>query len=195
MFVEALESILEDHCTSAVVRSIEAGGSAAALQAAIADAGFLELLADEADGGAGLTMQELYPVVALCGSHAVPLPVVQTLAARLLALNQAELPDGMVTFAPALSVVDGGGLHCPLVPFAVTSDHVIAPNDDTLWLLPVAEARRIASGVHGSLAATLQWDADAGKALPSALRGKSLQALGAVLHAGLLAGAMKRVFR
>ena len=54
MFAEAIEQILKLECTPAVVRAIEAGGSPAALWAGIADAGFLDLLATEENGGAGL---------------------------------------------------------------------------------------------------------------------------------------------
>ena len=68
MFAQAIEDILKDHCTPQVVRAIEAGGSADALHAAIADAGFLELLAAQADDGAGATMQDLFPVALLCGA-------------------------------------------------------------------------------------------------------------------------------
>ena len=69
MFAQAIESIFKDHCTPQTVRSIEAGASADALYAAIADAGFLELLAAEADRGAGATMQELFPVLSRSEAH------------------------------------------------------------------------------------------------------------------------------
>ena len=74
MYTQAFEAILKEHSTPAAVRSIELGGSAATLKVAITDSGFLELLADEANGGAGATLGDLYPLVALCGFHAVPLP-------------------------------------------------------------------------------------------------------------------------
>jgi len=193
MFAQAIEDILKDHCTPQVVRAIEAGGSADALHAAIADAGFLELLAAQADGGAGATMHDLFPVVALCGAWAVPLPLAQTLAARLLARHHADLPPGALSFAPAL-VERGGELVCPQVPCARVAAHVIAAKGDALWLLPVANARMDGDGVPGSLAATLRWDASQGVPLQSDMPASSLAALGAVLHAALLAGACKRVF-
>ena len=47
MFAQAIEDILQDQCTPAVVRAIEAGGSPLKLWQAIEGAGFLELLASE----------------------------------------------------------------------------------------------------------------------------------------------------
>ena len=192
MFAQAMESILKDHCTPQTVRSIEAGASADALYAAIADAGFLELLAAEADGGAGATMQELFPVLSLCGAYAVPLPLAQTLAARLLASTHADLPSGAITIALAL-VERGGDLVCPQVPCARVAAHVIAAKGNALWLLPVATAR-VDAIVPGSLAATLRWSMSDGVQLRSAMPASSLAALGAVLHAAMLSGACKRVF-
>jgi acyl-CoA dehydrogenase len=64
MFAEAIEDILRDQCTPAVVRSIEGGGSPSSLWSAFSEAGFLDLLKSEAEGGAELPLTELYPIVA-----------------------------------------------------------------------------------------------------------------------------------
>ena len=45
MFTEAIEAILVDQCTPAAIRAIENGGSANALWGALAESGFLELMA------------------------------------------------------------------------------------------------------------------------------------------------------
>ena len=58
MFAQAIEDILQDQCTPAVVRAIEAGGSPLKLWQALQGAGFLELLASEDAGGAGLPLCE-----------------------------------------------------------------------------------------------------------------------------------------
>lgn len=193
MFAPAVEAILKDQCAPQAVRAIEAGGDAAPLTDAIAQAGFFELLADEGDGGAALPMSQLYPVIALCGAYAVPLPVAQTIATRLLVRRHADLPAGTITFAPLLLPAEGGGFSAPQVPCAGVADHVIGSRDSELWLLPVAQASVTPTGVHASLAASLQWKRDGGRRLETA-GSIDLAALGAVLHAGLLAGAMKRVF-
>ena len=51
MYAQAIEQILKDHCSPTAVREVESGGSPQALRDAIADAGFLELLASEENGG------------------------------------------------------------------------------------------------------------------------------------------------
>lgn len=192
MFAEAIEEILNDQCTPAVVRAIEAGESPAALWAAIADAGFLELLAPESDGGAGLSLAELFPILTTLGRHAMPLPLAQSITARAL-LPQASLPSGMLTLAPAVRRLHDGRLACPLTPFGVVADHVLANDGGTLLVLPCASALRTPTGVHGSLCATLTWqDGAQSTRIPDA--GAALPAFGAALHAALMAGAMQRVF-
>ena len=67
MFVEAIETLLNDRCTPAAVRAIETCASPESLWRAIAEAGFLELLRPEGEDGAGLPLSELYVVVAGSG--------------------------------------------------------------------------------------------------------------------------------
>lgn len=193
MFAEAIEDILRDRCTPAVVREIEAGGAPAALWEAFAGAGFLDLLLPEEEGGAGLPLPELYPVLALFGRHAVPLPVGQAIVARGLAGAGVELPAGLLTLAPSLRREGGGGLSCPLVPFGAIAGHVLANDGGRLLLLDAACARRQPTRVHHSQLATLSWN-DAAAARELAGDGEALPALAAALHAALLAGAMSRVF-
>ena len=157
MFVEAIEAILKDQCTPAFVRKVEAGAPAAPLWDALADAGFLELLAPEAAGGAGLTPAEAFPVFTALGRHAVPAPVAQSLAARaLLAPHGVAVPAGMVTLAPALRA-EGEGGYCAQTPFGMLAGHVLADAGSDLVLLDCAAAERVAAGVHGSQCATLRW--------------------------------------
>jgi alkylation response protein AidB-like acyl-CoA dehydrogenase len=71
---------------------------------------------------------------------------------------------------------------------------VIAASGDALVLLSIGEAHQCPSGVHGSLASSLRWPAGSGRVLEGAGRAGDLAPIGALLHAGLLAGAMKRCF-
>jgi acyl-CoA dehydrogenase len=194
MFAEAIASILSEQCTPTVVRAIEGGASPQPLAAAIADAGFHELMATETQGGGGAGWREFFDVVTLCGSYAVPLPLVQTLGARAIASNPQDLPAGLITFAPSLAHGLDGSLHALNVPAARTASHVIAADGETLVLLSVSDANRLPSGVHGSMSASLCWKEGAGKPLPTQVDPVQFQALGALLHAGLLAGAAKRSF-
>jgi acyl-CoA dehydrogenase len=194
MFAQAIESILTDECTPAGVRAIERGGSPAALAAAFEEAGFYGLLAPEEQGGGGAGWPDFHGVVELCGGYAVPIPLVQTMAARLLVSGPEELPAGLITFAPALSRAADGSLHAQLVPAGRVADHVIGAIGGALVLLPAAEGQQVPTGVHGQLAASFCWAKDAGRPLRGAVPAADLQPLSALLHAGLLAGAMKRVF-
>jgi acyl-CoA dehydrogenase len=63
MFLEALEKILGDNCTSAAVRNIESGASPDALWQPIEEAGFLDLLLQEEQGGADLPLTELFSIL------------------------------------------------------------------------------------------------------------------------------------
>jgi alkylation response protein AidB-like acyl-CoA dehydrogenase len=192
MFAEAIEALLRDHCTPAAVRAIEAGGSPAALWQAFEEGGYLQLLAPEAQGGAGLPLPQCFAIVELLGRYAVPVPLAQAIAARALVPDGAELPAGLLTLAPALRR-EGGALHCPLVPFGAHADHLLAADGDELVLLRCADAARTPTGVHGSLTASLTWrDAAALQRIGGAA--DALQPWAAALHAALLAGAMAAAF-
>lgn len=193
MFAEAIEDILRDQCTPAVVRAIEAGGSPAPLWEAIAGAGFLDLLLGEEEGGAGLPLPELYTVVSHFGRYAVPLPVVQSIAARALVAREAHLPDGSITLAPALRREPDGALRCPLVPYGAIAQYVLAADDGDLLLLRCESAQRSGTGILHSQLATLMWRDDRG-AERIAGDGSALAPFAAALHAALLAGAMSKVF-
>ncbi|WP_114971379.1 acyl-CoA dehydrogenase family protein [Rhodoferax ferrireducens] len=193
MFAQAIENILQDQCTPAVVRAIEAGGPTAALWQAVEGAGFLELLASEAAGGAGLALAELFPILRSFGRYTVPVPVAQTIVARALLGSQCAMPSGMITLAAALQRETGGAIVCPLTPYGQVADFVLARDGDALLLLPAASAQCETTGVYGSLTASLRWpDERIATRVPGA--GPLLPAFAAALHAALLSGAMTRVF-
>ena len=193
MFAEAIEDILRDHCTPATVRTIEAGGSPAALWEALAGAGFLDLLLPEDAGGAGLPLAELFPVLAHFGRYAVPLPIGQAIVARALVAPGVALSPGLLTLAPALRRGPDGTITCPLVPFGGIADQVLVADGDSLLLLPCAQARRVPTGIPHSQLATLAWRDDRA-AERIAGDAAALAPTAAALHAALLAGAMTRVF-
>ncbi|SMP78969.1 acyl-CoA dehydrogenase [Noviherbaspirillum suwonense] len=191
MFAEAIEQILKLKCTPAAVRAIEAGGAPTALWTAIADAGFLEMLTPEAAGGAGLPLAELYQVLVTLARYGMPVPLAQSIAARAL-MQGAEAPAGMITLAPALRITSAG-MTCPLVPFGALAEHVLAADGEDLLLLPGDCAVRTATGVRGSLVATLAWKTGQ-ETLRLPGQGGAVAVFGAALHAALLAGAMHKVF-
>lgn len=193
MFAQAIEDILQDQCTPAVVRAIEAGGSPLKLWQALQGAGFLELLASEDAGGAGLPLADLFPILCSFGRYTVPVPVAQTIVARALLGSQFAMPSGMITLGAALRREAGGAIVCSFTPYGMLADFVLAQDGDALLLLHCAAAQREASGVHGSLTATLRWsDARVATHVPGA--GPLLPTFAAALHAAVLSGAMTRVF-
>lgn len=193
MFAEAIEHILRDACTPAHVRDIEAGASPAALWNALAEAGFLELMTPETQGGAGLPLDELFAVLVHFGRYAVPVPVAQAIAARALVVPGTTLPGGLLSLAPALTRDASGTLRCPLVPFGAIAEHVLAADGDQLLLLPSADAQRVPAGIAHSQLATLSWSNDRSAERISG-DAAALAPTAAALHAALLAGAMNRVF-
>jgi len=195
MFVEAIEAILDDRCTPQVVRAIEGGASPAPLWNAISESGFLELLTPEARGGAGLSLDALFPVIECLGRYAVPVPVAQSIFARaVLWSSGVAVPQGMMTFAAAYQPSGDGHMQCALTPYGSIADAVLSDQEGDLVLLSCAQARREPSGVHGSQCATLRWDRGVEPVARIAGGARVLHACGAVVHAALLAGAMSRVF-
>jgi alkylation response protein AidB-like acyl-CoA dehydrogenase len=195
MFAEAIEDILTRYCTTEHVRQIEGGASSRPLAQAIADAGFHELLAAEEDGGGDAGWRDFHDIVVLCGAYALPLPLPQTMAVRALSSNHGDVPAGLITIAPLLCRDGDGGVTAAATPYARSADHVIGWLDDRLVVLAVEGAHLTPTGVHGSMTASLRWaDAGALRPLPSNVSAQGLQAIAALLHAGLIAGAMKRAF-
>ena len=194
MFTEAVENILRDLATPAAIRGIEHGGDARPLWTAFADSGFLELMTSEDHGGAGLSLQAMAPIFMRFGLYALPLPAAQSIAARvLLECSAHAVPEGMITLAGHCVRGADGTISAPLVPYGMLADHVLANLDGITVLLDAAYAQRVASGVHGSLVATLTWARDRASA-PLDPRGEDVQNFSAAIHAAALAGAMNRVF-
>ena len=192
MFTEAIEAILSDQCTPAAIRAIENGGTTAPLWGALADNGFLELMASEAAGGAGLDLEAIFPIFVAFGRHAVPVPAGQSIAARAL-LRHAAGPKGMITLAGHGRREADGSLSAANVAFGIIADHALADVDGALVLLDCAKADRTATGVRGSQAASLHW-APGSVPAPVGDNGREVAVFSAALHAAAIAGAMERMF-
>ncbi len=192
MFTEAIEAILVDQCTPAAIRAIENGGPPTALWGALAESGFLELMGSEEAGGAGLALDAVFPIFVALGRHAVPVPAAQSIAARAL-LGSVAAPQGMVALAGHARRGADGSVSAGQVPFGAIADHVLANIDGQLVLLACAGAQRTATGIRGSLAASLRWAADAIGA-PVGDNGAQVAVFSAALHAAAIAGAMERLF-
>ncbi|MDM0070602.1 acyl-CoA dehydrogenase family protein [Variovorax sp. J31P207] len=192
LLTDTLQQLLKDQCTPKLVRDVEAGQPPAAFWAQLEESGFADALVPEAQGGAGLALATVFPLLELCGSFAVPVPLAHTMLARAL-LAQADVapPAGSIALAP-VAARDGAVLRCPLVAFGRVADWVLARVDGSSVLLPVAQAR-LAPGVF-PLDATLAWD-EADFAQARRVPGShDLETLSACCAAAELSGALMSVF-
>ncbi|MBL8363306.1 MAG: acyl-CoA dehydrogenase [Rubrivivax sp.] len=193
LHAEALQRLLQDRCPPALVRAIEAGASPAALWADVESSGHADALVAEERGGAGLALEEAYPLLELCGRLALPVPLAATLLGRAL-LDRAGVavpPGAGLTIAHA-ATLDAGGLHAPQVPFGRVAGHVLVQADGAVLLLPAAAAQA-GPGVF-PLDATLAWPH---AVLRDAVRvpgDHDLLVLQACAASALLAGALRAAF-
>lgn len=193
MFTEAIEKILTDLCTPALVRAVEHGDDATALWRSLEDGGFLELLTPEAADGAGLSLDALFPILLAFGRHALPVPAAQSIAARALLRDCPQRPPaGMLTLAGTAWRQADGGLCAPHVAYGLLADFALVNLGGELLLLDCRQARREPDGVHASQSATLYWPKETVGTV-AGCNGEEVRAFSAAIHAAVMAGAMERV--
>jgi acyl-CoA dehydrogenase len=192
LFTDALRQLLADQCTPQLVRDIEGGQSAAPLWKQLEESGFADALVRETQGGAGLSLTDVFPLFELCGFYAVPVPLAETMLARaLLADAGVERPLGSITFAHAAKSADGR-IRCALVPSGRVADWALVTHGSDCLLLPVAQAENLPAVFP--LDASLQWPAAGGQAAQRVPGEHDLHTLQACIHAAQLAGALMNVF-
>jgi len=197
---EAFDRLLTDISTPQVVREIEAGGSVQNLWQQVIESGFADAMISEKSGGAGLEMGEAFSLFFLCGRHALPIPLAQTMVARrMCALNGVDVPDGTVAIAPMPVSSAPDTIDCRNVPFGKIAQWVLVshagPSDAQKdMLLPVSDAIRTDTGVVGSLQAHLCWK----NAPPSGVVFNNTAPwleIAATVTAAMMAGAMDAVLQ
>lgn len=198
MFADAARDVLADQCTPQVVRAIEAGGRGAAATTALWQqleaTGLADALLSEDDGGAGLGLTQVFGVLEQCGAYALPLPLGETLVARVL-LAQAGVarPAGSIALARGERLGDGG-VRCALVRTGQVAQSVLVQAGGEWRLLGTEGAQ--ASPQALALDAARAWSATQVQAAPvvavdAALEVRTLQA---AVVAPQMAGALKAVF-
>jgi acyl-CoA dehydrogenase len=192
LFTDALRQLLAGQCTLQLVREIEAGRSAAPFWSQLEESGFADAMVGEAQGGAGLNLRDAFPLLELCGSFAVPVPLAETMLARaLLADAGLDRPLGSITFGQGGTAPEGH-VRCGLVSGGRVADWALVAQAGECLLLPVPAAEVTAAVFP--LDAGLQWapaDVQAAQRVPGGL---DLQTVQACTHAAQLAGAMMNVF-
>ena len=180
-YSEALEAVLRDHCTPAVVRQIESGDDGAGLWRALDESGFADSLLPEA----GLGLADVAPMLFVMGRYALPLPLAQTMFARAV-LQAAGIP---VPAGPiALASFDGA--QRAHVSCGATAKWFLVQDDTHATLLQRDAADVCPTGVQGDLTVSIGHTSAQRFPLPAGV----LRTLGACLHAVQMAGAMLRVF-
>ncbi|MFI8964612.1 acyl-CoA dehydrogenase family protein [Streptomyces sp. NPDC053493] len=196
-FARSLDAMLTAAGTPAAVRAWAAGDPAPgrAVWARLGEAGVFALAAPEAYEGVGPLPVELAHAFLAAGRHAVPGPLVETVAATALLAELAERGEE----EPAKRLLPGlvaGGTAATLAmdtvsPYALDADGadlVLAVTGDELWLAPghgevrvsADPARRLARPAPGGelLAAGPAVRAAAGRARRWALLATAAQSLG-----------------
>lgn len=203
-FHNALDRLLTGISTPIVVRAVDAGGAPLQLWQQIIDSGFADALVAENRGGAGLGLADAFHLFFLCGRHALPVPLAQTMIARrICAAGGMRIPEGPVALSPPPVVANDQSIECRNVPFGKVAQWVIVPHADAgegadacaarpAWLLPVSAATRGDSAIHGSLLAHFKWRNPGGDA---ALISDPMpwMEIGGLITAALMAGAMDYV--
>lgn len=164
--IDPFRRLVDHACPPATARAIEGGADWRPPWRAFAESGFLDALVAEDAGGAGLTLADAAPLIALVGAHAVPLPVGETMIARAL-LSRAGMaaPDGPIVLAT-------GALPTPL---ALVATHALTGAAEALRLVALDDLA--ATGICHDLDAIVR-AATAG-----------LRPIAAVVRALLIAGA------
>ena len=195
---DSFDRLLSDISTPQVVREIEAGGSAQKLWQQIIESGFADAMIGEQSGGAGLGLNDAFPLFFLCGRHALPMPLAQSMVARsICALSGVAIPDEPIAIAPMPVTNSGDTIDCRNVPFGKLAQWVLVshtgPSDtQTRLLLPVSETSRTETGVNDSLQAHLLWKDPLSSGVVLNDTGPWLEVAAAVT-AALMAGAMDTI--
>lgn len=197
MLTEALERMFREKATPAIIRSIVAGESTAALWTEIESSGFLDLLLPEHKGGAGVSLSDAFASFLLAGQYALPLPFVQTVTARgWLDAQGCDIPDGSIAIAgPETYRSKDGALSVQNVAFGKVAVWILAEFDDLWVMLPSAAAQVHDVETRGSQTADLHWTSlpdDALSIEKSARQECSPAQLAAVSLSPLLAGAARK---
>lgn len=191
LLLDAVETLLKEQATPAMIRAIEGGATPAALWSAVEESGFCDALVAEERGGAGLSLAETFPLVEACGFHALPLPLAQTMVARLLLTGAGEnVPAGAIALA---SAPPSAQADIP-VSFGRVANWVLLAQEAELLLLDAKLATFTVVDTH-SVDAHMAWPSNALAKPQSRLASDiDLRPIEAGLLAAQLSGAMRRVF-
>lgn len=190
LLTEALGRLLGEQCTPDAIRRIEGGASAEPLWKQLEESGFADAMLPEEQGGAGLSLAQAFPLIELCGRHALPLPLAQTMVARtLIAARGGTPPAGSIALARG-EWTDQGGLVARATSYGNVADWALVERNDDAILIRIEDREQHIF----PLDATLTWSADAAvSAMVVSLAGE-LMTFEAALFSVQIAGAALAIF-
>ena len=187
-----------DHVTPLVPAAAEKGVWPEALWRAVEAAGYLDVLAD---GVAG--MVEAVTILRAAGHHAAPIPLVETMLARLLGRAAGVgVPPGVLTIAPVepgdriMLVGDVLAGRSGRVPWARDADALALVAEGRLYLAPrnlfsVEAGANLAGEPRDELDSVAIGEEDDGTPLPNGVDADLVMRWGALMRAAQMAGAME----
>ena len=178
--VEPFRRMLEDISTPAAIRAAEAKSGVPPMWQDLVESGFLDALLPEDKGGAGLTLSDVFPLVAATGEYGLPAPFAETMLARaIIAERGGEAPaDAAIILAPAQGTV----------PLAGAATHALVKRGQELALLPINGGKEDPFHAGGG-----EIDTKAKPVLTVAMGNTELLSAAAGLVAAKMAGAMVRI--
>jgi acyl-CoA dehydrogenase len=182
MLLDAVESILRAECTPRDVRAFETGGALPTLVSTFAETGFFDLLAPEVAGGGAASMQEFGAIVMACGVHAAPASVVDTMASRLWLEGRDGSGEWLLVFSEFVST-GSAGWGCGQADICGQTTHLLGVVERDVAVLSVQDFR----------ACSHQEAIDRRLSIDTKVSPPDFQAFAALLRAGMMAGAMRRV--
>lgn len=189
--------LFADLATRGAIEAAERGEFPSAMWDAVEDAGLARPQVAEASGGSGGTWLDAWTVLREAGRHAVPLPVAETVAGSwILAQAGIAVPAGPLSLACTGELaLQGGKLGgtATSVPWGADAAHVVVVTGGQVALAArgSAEATR-ESNLAGEPRDTLAWNR-APVIAQAAWTGPDAFALGALVRAAQMAGAIERV--
>ncbi len=130
ILTDTANRLFTDHLPKEKRIAAEEGEWPTALWNAVEESGFPRVLVSEERGGAGASWEDAAVLLKACGTHAVPLPLAETIvAAWLLDAAGLDVPDGPLTFAEGDIEISGGKARLLgalyAVPYGADATHVV----------------------------------------------------------------------
>ncbi|WP_339947687.1 acyl-CoA dehydrogenase family protein [uncultured Albimonas sp.] len=199
LLADQLDRLFAQRVDAKLLRKVEAGEPAAALEDEVEALGLTLALVPEEAGGAGLAWSEISGVLEALGRHAAPLPLSERMAAAwAMAAAGMEVPeDAPLATWDRLALAGGKVSGACVIPFGKPGARVLGTAgegaDAQLVLLEIPEGRALPTiGRDPRLVVEFAAATPLASA-PAPMDGEALPAALAVMRAGQISGALNHV--